>query len=255
MSTREREDAPDLLMEAFCALLTDPFYMVHMAAVSALRSFRPPETYAQRVRAGLVQVFHWHMTDEKHDSVVLDCARMLAVRHFSEAECSGPAGATLIRVLRRLKPMRLSDDLRTFVGKLGRAEGMLDLLVDLLKDPDVSEHSQDKIVDALARMPVDVVYAGRAALADLPIRSTWEDRRTVLEIAEILSRVDAWAEAEALSARILDSVPETTWEAQARQHFGRAQIVVSFEAALARGDLAAARAQMAVWREDPGAAA
>lgn len=251
MTTRQREDAPDLLMEAFCALLTDPFVLVHASAVSALRSFSPPEAFEPRVREGLAQVIHWHADDKSHEDIVLNCVRLLAHRHLSKAECAGRPGAFLVSLLRKLRPFRLTSDIRAITSKLGRASGLVELLIDLLSDQQIGEHGADKILEAMARLPAEVIYARRAELAALSNLSDFNAWRAALEVIEILSRAGAWQEAKTLADRMMAAIPATKWEARVREFFAQGQLAAAFEAALDEGNVAAAQVLAARWRASP----
>jgi hypothetical protein len=58
----------------------------------------------------------------------------------------------------------------------------------------------------------------------------------VLDLIQILTRSNAWVEAETLAATALGTIPDTTREAAVRLIFEMTNVATSFENALVRGD-------------------
>jgi hypothetical protein len=249
MPWRQRENAPDLLFEAFVTTLTDPYIYVHRSAVMALGRLRLPATFDARVRNGLTNVLLAHKKDPHREDIVLECIELLAGRYLTAKERSGRAGAFLVTLLAKMPAWRLSSNIGIFARQLAHARGLVDLLVAHLLDPATTESGEERALEALADLPVDVVYAHRGKLAEIPMGTDRRARYRVLDVLQILARSRAWAEGEQLAAAAVAAIPDTVREASQRLMFELAHAAAAFEHALARGDNDCAATLATRWRE------
>lgn len=246
---RQRENLPDLLLEAFLTTLTDPFIYVHHAGVMALGRFHLPEKYDGRVRVALWNVLLAHHKSTDHQDLVIECMELLANRYLAETERGGKAGAFLVSILKTLPPWRLSNELRVFARQLARADGAIDWLIAVLLDPQGHEHVQDRAIEAIEGLPSDVVYEHREKFAAIPAGDHHSSRFRVFNLVQVLTRAAAWAEAEHLAKVAVDSIPNTAREAAVRLIFELAHTVAAFEHMLARGDDASVTSLASRWQD------
>jgi hypothetical protein len=249
MPSRQRENAPDLLFEAFVTTLTDPYIYVHRSAVIALSRLRLPATLDARVRNGLLRVLLAHKKDPHREDIVLQCIEILARRYLTAEERTGPAGGFLVTLLAKMPAWRVSNDIGLFARQLAHARGLVDFLVAHLLDPETSEYGEERVLEALAGLPVEVIYGHRGKLSEIPVGADRGARYRVLDVAQILARSRAWAEAELLIAAAVDAIPDTVREAPQRLMFELAHAAAAFEHALAKGEYDGAATLATRWRE------
>lgn len=246
---RQRENAPDLLFEAFVTTLTDPYVYVHSSAVTALDRISLPSGYNARVRKGLWAVLLAHEKDPYGEDIVLKCIELLARRYLTDDERAGRVGAFLVTLLRKIASWRVSNEIGLLARQLAHAEGLVDFLIAHLLDTEATEYQQDAALEALADLPIEVVYSHRETLAKIPVGEDRSARYRVIDIAEILARSRAWAEAERLSKAAVEAIPDTIRESSQRLVFQLVQIAAAFEHALAIGDHEHAAGFVKRWRE------
>jgi hypothetical protein len=249
MPRRQRENAPDLLLEAFVTTLSDPYVYVHRSAVTALRCMRLPATFDARIREYLWTILLAHEKDPHRQDIVLDCIKLLAGRYLTAEERARSEGAFLVRLLARMPSWQVSRDVDLFAGQLAHARGLVDFLVAHLLDPKTTDYGEDRVLKALAGLPVDVIYVHRRRLAEIPVGSDRGARFRVLDVIEILTRSGAWAEAEQMAAAAVAAIPDTVREASQRLMFELAHAGAAFEHALAKGEYDRAAQFATRWRE------
>lgn len=249
MPWRQHDNAPDLLLEAFLTTLSDPFVYVHQSAVLALDRFRLPSRFDSRIKFGLLNVLFAHAKNAQQQDLTLKCIELLASRYLAPKEQAGRLGAFFVELISKMPSWRISSDLRSLSRNLAHAEGIIDLLIAHLVDPEMSEYGEENVLEALANLPLEVVYAGREKLAKVPVGANMGTRFRVLNVVEILTRSNSWLEAEQLAAATVASIPSTVREASQRVIFELTHIAASFERALADGDHKQARASVIRWGE------
>ncbi len=249
MPRRQRENAPDLLLEAFVTTLSDPYVYVHRSAVTALCRMRLPARFDARIREFLWTILLAHKKDPDRQDIVLDCIELLVGRYLTAKELSRSQGAFLVALLSKMPSWQVSRDIDLFARRLAHARGLVDFLVAHLLDPKTTDYGVDRVLKALADLPVDVIYAHRSRLAEIPVGGDRGARFRVLHVIEILTRAEAWAEAEQLAAAAVASIPGTVREASQRLMFELVHAAAAFEHALAIGEYDCLSELATRWRE------
>lgn len=249
MPWRQLENAPDLLLEAFVTTLTDPYVYVHRSAISALGRIDLPDKFNARARNAVLQILFVYENNLKRADIVLESIELLASRYLTPNERAGRAGTFCVNLLARLPAWRISSDIRFFARQFAHATGLMDLLVASLLAPDTTDYGAEHILEALADLPAEVIFAHRAKLAKIPVSDNRRDRYHLLEVIQILARSGAWAEAEQLSATAVTAIPETVREMSTRLTFELTHVAAAFEHALATSDRNSAATLAARWRE------
>jgi hypothetical protein len=111
------EDAPPLLLEAFVALMDDPYIYVISSVMSALRRTPVPEPLHTQVQRRLVSLIGAYADDRQHSDFLVDAVRLLVGRYLTEAQLAGRPGAWVIEVLARHPP----STCQVSVGPLARS--------------------------------------------------------------------------------------------------------------------------------------
>lgn len=243
-----RLHVPDLLYESFLLALTDPYIYVNKCALSALRDFRLPEEFDQRVRHALVNLVCVYGPEAKDHDTVVECIELLVGRYLDEIDCAGKYGAYLVSVMNKLPSWRLSSHMRYLARKLGRAKGMTALLMRLLTDPEAADRQIEAVLNALAELPNDVLYAERATLGTVTAGPSWETHRRVHGVVELLGRTGAWDEAVEVAERAISDMPDTRRGRPSRRRMELLAAAARYEQALAAGDTDCATAAAGDWR-------
>jgi hypothetical protein len=248
MPHRQRANVPDLLFEAFLAALTDPYVHVHTSAVMALGRFRPPEKLRGRVRKGLWAVLSAHCENQNQKGLVLECIEQLS-KLLTDKEKSETPGAFLVSLLAKMPAWHISNSIQWILREVARAEGVVPLLIQMITDPESSDHCEENALQTLGDLPNDVVYAHRAEIAAIPVGQDRGGWFPMLDLVELLTRSCAWNEAEELAAGIVAVIPQTVRETPVRLTFELAHAAAAFENALAQGDKDRAAKMAMRWRE------
>ncbi|KUG23648.1 hypothetical protein ASZ90_006559 [hydrocarbon metagenome] len=94
---------PDLFFEAFSVLLTDPYVIVHRAAVHALRHRSFPEEKRGLIKRGLLNLIFYYSQQSKQEDFVVDCIDAFAFLCLSSEERKGKLGQWLSAILLTLE--------------------------------------------------------------------------------------------------------------------------------------------------------
>lgn len=81
MKTQLRDNMPALVFEAFVAFLTDPFVIVHKAAVRALEQFTLPDHLKTHVALALSNLIACYTRDRSDDDFLMQCIDLHAHRY------------------------------------------------------------------------------------------------------------------------------------------------------------------------------
>ena len=96
-------DLPSLVFEAFCALLTDSFVIVHYATVKALERFELPEIFSRIARDGLRSLIVYYAPRSVQDSFntrfLMEMVDLYAHRYATEADRAGRLGDQIIAIM------------------------------------------------------------------------------------------------------------------------------------------------------------
>ena len=237
LRSRERDNAPDLLFEAFTALLTDPYKMVHKAAVSALTRFQLPDPFASRARAALGGLVRAYAEDQDDSHFLVECIALYVRRHATCEELEGSTGAYLVQLLKRAPAYETAKEIRYLARALGRSEGFVDLLVQLLQDVEINHYTDQDVITSFFEVPVEALEAASDHIA---VVMQDEDEARFLwtyDFIEVLTQKGAWAQAAALTEATRTSIPETAWDRPRRLSMEVAEIATQLEATVASGDL------------------
>jgi hypothetical protein len=233
-----RENMPALLFEAFTALLTDPYVIVHRAAARALERISLPDNLKSTAALSLLNVIACYSRDRNDDEFLMHCIDLYARRYVLRENLAGRIGDTLVGIMQRLKPYSVSREIRQ-CGRLfeGNAN-FAGLLLHLMADGEAMSHHHEELFLQLKRVPTSSLYVHRDKLVALAKRMP--PRRNLHElgtIIELLTASNAWKEAADVSAAAFNGIEDTTRNKPQRLHARLRMIACGLEDAVARGKL------------------
>lgn len=248
MKSRIREDAPLLLLEAFVALLHDPFVYVENAAVEALQRFTPPEELKQRVGYMLFQLISWTASSSDRAAFLVDCIELFIGRHVDETQLAGKLGAFIIKVLDDRAPSDYVKELQFLQLRFAKVPAFGKLVVKALGDGALPSYLYDHALKALQKMPEASALAHRAELATL-VDTPNVDRGLHGVLVETLTRAGAWSDALSVAEKTHSHVADTPRERVRRLNLEVMIGAVRYEQAIAEQRLDDLKRLGEQWRD------
>jgi hypothetical protein len=249
MRSDVRDNLPSLVFEAFTALLTDRYVIVHKAAGRALDRFIVPEALNPAVSNALLNLIVTYAQSRDDDDFAMTCIDVLARRYVDRARLDSTAGSQLIQIMKLLRPLYVSRRVQ-FWGKLfANNPNYGGLLLHLMADEDTMQQYHEELLEKLARIPFSTLYAEREALANVaqcitPARRGLYD---ICNIIELLTSSGAWDEAARLSTSVFDAIEDTTRNRPLRLHAQLCKIACAVERAVEKGEFNTLRESRAEW--------
>jgi hypothetical protein len=243
------ENIPQLVYEAFSALLLDPFVVVHRAAVHAIRRLQLPEELQGGASQALLYLVKYYAQKSKEDKFLVDCVRELAygLRRIGKAE--GKVGQYLVRVLLGVEPSYLRSEIRSIGHALGRTEGFVDLVLKLIPEVDGQNHRHETELSLLAELSDATILSRKAAFEKLGIDVAPDRPWLAAHIIEELARVGAWSEARRVAEAGANLEP-TAYNESRRIYMTFMKITAAFEEAIAEGRTGDLEALSQQWEEN-----
>lgn len=236
MMTQIQENMPALVFEAFVAFLTDPFVIVHKAAVRALERFTLPENLKTDVALGLWNLIACYARERSDDDFLMLCIDLSARRYVRREQLAGKLGDTLIAIMMRLRPWSVARGLRQSGYLFEANPNYPGLLLRLMGDDEAMSYQHEELFDQLRGIPAHLLYDHRRELVELSQRTSRE--RSLHEVGfilEMLTASGAWSEAADVSTATYDSIQDTVREKPRRLHAKLRKISCDLEYAVSLG--------------------
>jgi hypothetical protein len=237
MKVHIRENMPSLVFEAFVAFLTDPFVIVHKAAVRALDRFVPPDDLKTHVALALSNLISCYAQARSDDDFLMQCIDLYAHRYVRREHLAAKLGNTLIEVMMRLKPWSVAQRLRHCARLFDGNPSYPRLLLRLMGDDEAMSYRHEELFDSLRSIPPGGLYDHRRELVELSKRAS--RGRSLHEIGifiEILTASGAWSEAAEASTAAYVSIENNVREKPRRLHAKLRKIACDLEYAVSLGD-------------------
>jgi hypothetical protein len=239
MRPQIRENMPALVFEAFTALLTDPFIIVHRAAARALERFSLPNNLKNTAALSLSNLIACYSRDRNDDEFLMHCIDLYANRYAQREHLAGRLGDTLISIMKGLKPYSVSREIRhcgrLFKGNPNYAGLLLHIMA--ADDEAMSYHHED-LFDQLKHVPAAALYVHRDALIALAKRMPpGRNLHEVGAILELLTACGAWSEAADVSASAFKGIEDNTRNKSLRLHAKLRMIACALEDSVEREKL------------------
>jgi hypothetical protein len=237
LDSRQIDNLPGLVFEAFLPLLLDPNVMVHQHAAHALRRGGLRAEFRQRAKEALFTLIVAYARSHNNDRFLIECLDFY-IDHFADPdEFRGRLGAWLISVLELVKPWVVAKEILTFARSLRTHGGYVPLLIRLLGDAEAWEMEHEYLTRAIAELPANAVQRHLPAWSALAAGLDAQERGLRGRLIELFTRAGAWDAAAVVARSLEDALPEDAWNRQAKLAAGQIRIATDLEAALAVGAL------------------
>lgn len=245
---RRHNDLPDLVYEAFVPLLTDPFVIVHQAAVRALERFTLPEALAPQARNALVVLVMTYAQSRSNDRFLLDCLELLCGRYEPGPELEPQLASTVLALLKRAKPSEVSRDIRFWGRRLRNHAHFGDLLLHLLQDREAIGYHADNLYSELKKLPPHVIQANLNAIERFGLLGNQVIRGRAGFIVGLLSEAGAGEKALNVARAAYAAIEDTAWNKPVKLDAELRMIACEYEHAIASGDSAGLAGVGQRWR-------
>lgn len=236
MNAQIREHLPTLVFEAFVAFLTDPFTIVHKAAVRALERFTLPDSQNNHAALALWNLIACYAQDRSDDDFLMKCIGLFVDRHVGRELLADQLGNTLIDIMMRVRPWSVAREIRHWGHHFEGNPNYLGLLLHLMNDDEAMYYQHDELFDRLRSVPVSMLYDHRRELVELSRRAS--RHRSLHEagfILEALTACGAWREAAEASIITYNSIEDNVREKPRRLRAKLRKIACELELAVSLG--------------------
>jgi hypothetical protein len=153
LRSRQRDDAPGLIFEAFTALLLDPYRAVHQTAVHALRRLWLSDPYAPKIRSALLALIFTYGRDRNDDRFLVECLDFYIDHYAKPEEFSGKLGDWVLSLLLEIEPYIVAHEIISFGCVLSSHDRFVELLTRLTLDDHAWDISHEEITRAFRDVP------------------------------------------------------------------------------------------------------
>jgi hypothetical protein len=247
LNQRGLDNLPQLVYEAFAALVADPYIAVHKAAVKALEHLQFSADVEKRVQAALsAWITAYAQADGRPDLFGLKCIRIYWHR-YPKTKGKAILSSLYLKSLRCQLPYEIVKKLRWLPPELLNDGDVAALTIPLISDASLSEHQVDDVLDALSRLGPETLRLHASQLAE-QVNTDSLHPYVATRSAEILTRAGAWREAAQVTESTYQRVPDTTQHRPLKLRANLWRVATKFEETLARGDLNQISDLAAEWR-------
>lgn len=226
------EDLPDLLHDTFLLLLSDPYNIVHQAAVEALNGFPVPQNRIPQVWRTLVlliQAYRNNRSDGRFLSVCIDHLLSLS----KDASLSANVRNWIVTVVTEMNAGHALKVVKDQGRRLRGSPEYTLLIVKLLTETELSEYDVSDLIEELSASPMSEIRTLAGKLRDAAKNCLKQGHDITNELLEILTAAGAWKTAAEIAGDATAVFTETVWDhAQKLRSLAR-QLSVEIEAAAA----------------------
>ena len=241
MSRQVLEDLPNLVFEAFSALLADSFLIVHQAAIRALEHFNLPPDFDESARNALRSWINYYAPRSVQDSAdakfLMEMIDLYAHRYATQAAREGRLGDQLIAILKTLRPTDVAHEMRHTGRSFQANPNYGGLLFKLLDDEEAMSIYHEDLIEQIDELPASSLYNERSAAEALGKKVSLRYREMQAVLIEGLSAAGAWKEATEIAKAVFAEIEGTTRTRPIRLRARLRTIACSFEAAIADGKI------------------
>lgn len=246
---RSRANIPDLLFEAFGALLWDQYVAVHKAAVNAIHRAILPEQFRSNAALAILNLIHYYRVQPNEDQFLAKCVRIMSGMVDLFGEGNAKIRRYLIEVAMGIDPLFLCSDIQSLSYSLGSEPEFAKLAAHMVPHL-VDRHNQsDAAMNLLGQVSPDGFKTNAQAFHDAAITVLEHDLKTSLGIVEAFLRADMPDEADALVTALLANNGDTIRMRRRGTLLRWPQLALRFERAVSARDLDAIRGIGRSWSE------
>ncbi|NVD43188.1 hypothetical protein HT585_30430 [Ensifer sp. HO-A22] len=248
LSYRSRENIPDLLFEAFGALLWDQYVVVHKSTVAAFHRSIIPEPYRINAAQAILNLIRYYRMQSSEDHFLTECVSILAGMADLFGQSNGTIRCYLIEVAMGIDPIFLRSGILSLSHSLGTDPEFAKLAARMIPHLVDRYNQSDRALDLIRRIAPQGVKAHAQTLHDTAVQVVDADLQTSLGIVEAFSLAGMSKEADDLVTALLDRNGNTVRVRRRRTLLQWPQFALRFEAAVTARDAEAISAASGAWR-------
>ena len=235
---RDPDDLPPLLHETFIALLSDPYVVVHWAALDVLDHNWLPDKYDKFLRFHVFNIIAAHSGSERNSSV-LKVALDVFLGFYSGKNTAMSARLRDL-MLERIKLCDRYDRaelLRHHAYELMQAPGFTTVALELLRDPQVSDYTVDDLIKTLRKVPAAQIRAVEDEFVSTIETCSRYGHHVIDGALEILTAASLWNHAMKLCESEEKRWGNSEWDRQRKLHSQLRFLSCTVEYCSSEGDI------------------
>ncbi|WP_374527028.1 hypothetical protein [Novosphingobium sp.] len=246
---RSRANVPDLLFEAFGALLWDQYVAVHKTAVEAFHRSILPEPYRVNAAHAILNLIRYYRVQSNEDHFLAKCVRILAGMADLFGNASGAVRRYLIEVAMDVDPLFLRSDILSLSYSLGTEPEFATLAARMIPHLADRYNNSDKALNLLHKVSPEGLEANAQAFHDAAISVLDIELQTALGVVDAFLAAGMTQQADALVTALVSSNGDSVRLRRRRTLLQWPQLALRFEAAVAARDLDAIEAAGRAWAQ------
>jgi hypothetical protein len=238
LAKKNPDDLPSLVHETFLLLLTDPYVIVHTAAVEALREVRLPTEFTDRVIRSLWNIVGAYSKDRSNDRLLSEfLERLLRVlARTDKSLIDRPTQQVILSIVRNMNVRWASRFVADNGHYLRGCPEFGTLLLRLIGDADLDEYVVEDLVAEVAEVgPGEILQISADFRAAAKTRASSGSEVTD-EFIEILTAAGAWSVAMDIARDSTDRLTDSAWDRPRKLRSEARQIATALEGAAAESN-------------------
>jgi hypothetical protein len=237
---RDADDFPQLLHETFITLLSDPYLVVHSAALDVLDRTRLPKDYNGRLRVIVFELIRAHGGADGRNYVLksaLDVFLNFERRDESDILQRPAVAKFAIDMIMRCESYDAAELLRRHAELLASAPNFVKSVLQILSDDESNEYRVDELLDVLRKVPAAQIRPLADDVVGAINACSQQGHHVVDRGVEILTAAGLWDHALRLSELEEARWGDSQWDRPRKLQSRLRTLACSIEHASAQRDL------------------
>jgi hypothetical protein len=248
LSKKVADDLPNLMHESFLVLFSDPYVIVHKAAIRALREARLPDQFNQTATSGLWLLILVYANSHSDDRFLGDCIEEFLSSFVSDRAIPAKVLQTLLSAIGSMKTDDAVRVIRYSARRLRAVPGFYDLAVKLLGEKlDYTDHTEE-LLDVLRTAPVEEIRRLAPGIQKAMSQPHVRGRGWTDAVLDLLTKAGAWGEAIAVSQQAANALEDTREQRGRKLRAEAVRTAVELEAGLMTQPIDAILSRAKQWR-------
>lgn len=247
---RDPDDLPPLLHETFIALLSDPYVIVHWAALDVLDHNWLPDEYDKLLRFHVFNIIAAHSGSERNSNV-LKVALDVFLGFYSgkSSAMSARLRELMLEKIKLCERYDRADLLRHHAHQLMQAGRFTTAALELLRDPEVSDYTVEDLIRTLRKVPAAQIRAvADEFVSTMEICSRY-GHHVVDAALEILTAASLWNHAMKLCESQERRWENSEWDRQRKLHSQLRLLDCTVEYCSSEGNIQKLRDSVSAFRQ------
>jgi hypothetical protein len=247
---RDPDDLPPLLHATFIALLSDPYVIVHWAALDVLDRSWLPDEYDKVLQLRVFHIIGAHSGSKRDDNVLKVALDVFL--GFHRGKNDGLSANLRDFMLDKIKLCGRHDRaelLRHHAFQLMEATGFTRAVLELLTAQDVSEYTVEDLIGTLRKVPPAHIRAVADEFVSAIETCSLHGHHVVDAAIEILTGASLWSHAMKLCESQEKRWGDSEWDRQRKLHSHLRLLGCAIEYYSSEGDLLKLRDSVSAFRQ------